>query len=89
MARYESSCRRLFDNNVDDVITVEVAGLTLESFFTVIVVGGVEGELGRVAPVWVSRYSIGDSPSCESPSAFLNVLFSVVGFTIHADSHGE
>ena len=41
MARYESSCRRLFDNNVDDVITVEVAGLTLESFFTVIVVGSV------------------------------------------------
>ena len=64
MAADEAGGRRLFENDVDDVLTVEVAGAAEEGLLAEVVVGFVVGELPGIAarrepgvawPGWSSR----------------------------------
>ncbi len=71
----ELRCRRLLEEDVDDVVAVEVSGAAEERLRAVVVLGGVEIELAR-APR--------ERETGKGAGALAHVLFGVV-----ADAQGE
>ena len=80
---------RLFDDDVDDVFAIEVAGLAEERFLAVIVVGSVIKELRTVAAVGLAGNGVGDGPAGEGPGALFNVILGVVELPVPAYTQGK
>ena len=79
----------LAGDDVDDFLAAEIAGFAEEGFFAVVVVVGVEDELGFVAAIGVAGDGVGDGPAGEGAGAFFYVILGVVGLAVHADAHRE
>ena len=79
----------LFHDDIDDIFAIEIARLTLERLLSVVVVGGVEGELRFEAAVRVPRNSVGDGPAGECLGACLHVVLRIIGLAVHANAHCE
>jgi hypothetical protein len=84
LARDEAGRGRLADDDVDDILAVEAAGLAEEGLDAVVVVVGAVDELDREEAVRVERDRLSKGPAGEGARGLLDVGLGVV-----ADSHGE
>src|SRR5262249_61975384 len=89
MAGEEAGCGRLLTDDVDDILTVEIAGVAQEGLFALIVVGGVIDKFSSIAAIGLAGDAVGYGPAGESPGAFLYVFLGVVELAVHAHTHGE
>ena len=80
----EASGSRLLAGDLNDVVSVPVAGLAQESLFLGVVVGGVEPEFPRAATMRERRVRRSDVPTSESPGACFDVVFTVVEAFVHS-----
>ena len=81
---------RLAADYLDDVVAVEVAGLSQEGLFAVVVVVWiVTKQPRRLTERDAGHVVIIDGPTSERPGRLLHVILGVVLLAVHPDAHGE